>query len=173
MISLFQKQLFGMAGGLPAMLIAVLAIAYAPQFLTDLAPRDHDVASRLAYVAKWLLLPGLCLFAGIFGASRRGFYADAIEGTRTPENNSLEINLRYNQNTIEQLLLAAIGWLGLCLILPGEQLVLIPAMAIIFAVGRVTFWIGYAIHPMARAFGMTLTVIPTIFAYGMLIADAV
>jgi hypothetical protein len=33
--------------------------------------------------------------------------------TRTPSSHSFEINLRYNQNTLEQTVLAVIAWTGL------------------------------------------------------------
>jgi hypothetical protein len=49
--------------------------------------------------------------------------------------------------------------------LPQERLVLIPAAAFLFCFGRAGFWIGYLIYPVARAFGMVLTVLPTIAAY--------
>lgn len=169
MTGLFRKQVQGVAGAAPAILISLLAWAYAPGLLTDLALPVDDTAARLAYAVQWLLVPGLTLLAGVFGASRRGFYADAIEGTRTPSSHSLEINLRYNQNTVEQTVLAAIVWCALSQALPHDDLVLIPTMAALFFVGRLTFWIGYALHPMARTFGMTLTAVPTILAYGGLI----
>jgi hypothetical protein len=55
-------------------------------------------------------LPGLCLLAGIGAAAdRRFFSADAIDGTRTPQSRGLEVNLRYNRNTLEQTVLAAIA----------------------------------------------------------------
>lgn len=173
MTGLFHKQLLGMAGAAPAIAITVASWAYAPLALTHLPLPADDAAHRLAYAIRWLLLPGLTLFAGVFGASRGGFYADAIEGTRTPASHSLEVNLRYNQNTVEQTILAAIAWLGLSQALPYDQLVLIPVMATLFFVGRATFWIGYALHPMARTFGMTLTVVPTIIAYLVLAWDGV
>jgi hypothetical protein len=162
---LFRKQLIGGAGAAPAVALALLGWAYAPQLLPNIALPVDDTASRLAFAAQWLLVPGWMLLAGVFGASRRGFYADAIEGTRTPTARTLEINLRYNQNTIEQTILAAIAWTSLAVVLPHDQLILIPGMAILFAIGRITFWAGYMLHPMARTFGMTLTVIPTIIAY--------
>jgi MAPEG family len=165
---LLQKQLLGMAGAAAAVLLVVVCWTFAPALMQDVPLPDDDAESRLAFAAGWLLVPGWCLLAGVFGASRRGFYSDAIEGTRTPGAHSLEINLRYNQNTIEQTLLAAIAWLGLAVELPHDQLVLIPGMAILFAVGRATFWTGYLLHPMARTFGMTLTIIPTLIAFAML-----
>ncbi len=83
-------------------------------------------------------------------------------------SHSLEINLRYNQNTLEQLVLACIAWAGLSLYLPTAHLVVIPAIDL-FAIGRGTFWIGYLIYPMARAFGMVLTALPTIASYAWLV----
>jgi hypothetical protein len=160
--------LLGAGGAAGAIALVLTCWANAPFLLRDITPPADDLASRLAFAAGWLLAPGWCLLAGVFGASRRGFYADAIEGTRTPSARTLEINLRYNQNTIEQTILAAIAWLGLAVALPRDQVILIAGMAILFVVGRVTFWIGYLLHPMARTFGMTLTVIPTIFAFAAL-----
>jgi hypothetical protein len=165
---LLQKQLLGAGGAAGAIALVLVCWAYAPFLLRDITPPADDIASRLAFAVGWLLVPGWCLFAGVFGASRRGFYANAIEGTRTPSARTLEINLRYNQNTVEQSILAAIAWLGLAVAMPREQVILIAGMAILFAVGRVTFWVGYLMHPMARTFGMTITVIPTIFAFAAL-----
>ena len=51
------------------------------------------------------------------------------------------------------------------LALPLDRLVLIPAMAALFGVGRIAFWIGYLVYPIGRAFGMVLTVAPTLGAY--------
>lgn len=132
-------------------------------------PTD-DIPHRLAFAAHWLVIPGLTLLAGIMGATRRQFSADAIEGTRTPAGPSLEINLRYNQNTIEQVLTAAIAWIGLSVSLPYDSLIAIPASALLFGLGRITFWIGYVVHPLARTFGMSLTALPIIAAYVWLTA---
>jgi hypothetical protein len=166
MTELLRKQLLGMGGAAPAILLGVLAWAYAPLLLAGAPLPADDAGSRIAYAAQWLLAPGAMVLAGVFGAARRGFYADAIEGTRTPSNNSLEINLRYNQNTVEQTILAAIAWLAFASMAPHGELARIPLMAALFVVGRITFWAGYLIHPMARTFGMTLTVIPTLMTFG-------
>jgi hypothetical protein len=126
------------------------------------APDEDDAAARLAYAAKWLLVPGLCLLAGIGALGNLRFFSDdGIDGTRTPESRTLEINLRYNQNTLEQTLLAAIAWVGLSLALPHDQLGLIGVLAVVFAVGRALFWSGYLIAPWARAIGFGLTFYPT------------
>ena len=167
--SLLRKQLTGLGLSLVAFAVIALVLGQAPRLFAGVVPPGDDLTARLAFVARWLLVPGLTLLAGVIAAARRGFYRDAIDGTRTPASHALEINLRYNQNTLEQTVLAAIAWVGLGLTLPHDRLVLIPTMAALFGVGRIAFWVGYLLNPIARAFGMVLTVAPTIGAYGWLV----
>jgi hypothetical protein len=161
---MFAKQALVLMGMIAAVVVLLLLWARLPLLPLPL-PIGDDTASRIAFVARWLLLPGLALFAGVVGlASRRFFVTDAMDGTRTPESRSLEINLRYNQNTLEQVVLAAIAWSGLALQLPHVRLSLIPALAVLFLTGRAIFWIGYLIAPWARALGFGLTFYPTAIA---------
>ena len=170
---MIRKQLTVAAGALPGALVAGLVL-YQSNGLFDWAdlPAD-DPGSRLAFAMRWLLVPGLALLVGVAAATRRAFIPTAIEGTRTPEHYGLEINLRYNQNTVEQVILAAIAWTGLALTLPVDRLGLIPAMAVLFAAGRLSFWVGYRFHPLGRAFGFVLTALPTLGAYAWLVWWAV
>jgi hypothetical protein len=171
-VSLARKQLTVVAGTVPAFVVAFFTARYAPTLFGFAALPADNTAARLAFASHWLMVPGLALLAGIVVASRRGFIADAIDGTRSPLSRSLEINLRYNQNTLEQTVLAAIAWINLSLMLPQERLVLIPAAAFLFGFGPAAFWIGYLIYPTARAFGMVLTVLPTIAGYVWLLQRA-
>ena len=170
--NLFRKQLIAFAGAVTAFPVILLVWQHAAQLFARVTLPADDAASRLAYAAHWLILPGLTLLAGVIGAGRRGFFADAIDGTRTPANHGLEINLRYNKNTLEQTVLVVIAWGAMAPLLPRDELVLIPAMAFLFAFGRIAFWIGYLLHPLARAFGMVLTVAPTLAAYVWLASHA-
>ena len=161
---MLRKQVLVAVGATAA--VAVLLLLYnsgiALRFPT---PTGDDEAARLAFAARWMLVPGFCLLAGLaLTANRRFFSADAIDGSPAPQSKTLQINLRYNQNTLEQTVLAAIAWTGLALALRHEQLGLIPLLAIFFATGRATFWLGYLIAPWARAFGLALTFYPTVAA---------
>ncbi|HEY3777790.1 MAG TPA: hypothetical protein VGL35_07005 [Rhizomicrobium sp.] len=167
----FKKQLLVGLGIGPALLVIFFVWRYSSALFAFVSTPADDPASRLSFAAHWLLIPGLTLVAGVVGAGRRGFYRGAIEGTRWPENRSLEINLRYNINTVEQTLLVLIAWPGLSLALPQEHLTLVPAAAFLFGFGRLTFWLGYQLHPLARAFGMVLTAVPTVIAYVWLAAN--
>jgi hypothetical protein len=151
----------GMAGAIVVLLIAWRLLPALPLP----APDGDDTAARLAFAARWLLLPGLALLAGIgIIANQRFFVADAIDGELETGHRLIDITLRYNRNTLEQIVLAAIAWTGLALALPHDRLKLIPAMAIAFLAGRVLFWVGYMIAPVGRAFGLGLTFYPTIAA---------
>jgi hypothetical protein len=171
-VSLARKQIIAVAGAVAALGVVFLTARYAPMLFGFAALPVDNTAARLAFAAHWLIVPGLALLAGIIVVSRRGFIADAIDGTRSPLSHSLEINLRYNQNTLEQTVLAAIAWINLSMVLPRERLVLIPAAAFLFGFGRAAFWIGYLICPTARAFGMVLTILPTIAGYVWLMQRA-
>ena len=168
-----RKQGVVVALAIAAALVVVAVGAHARDWFAGWVPAADDLATRLAFAVRWLLAPGLLLLAGIHVAASRGLHSDAIDGTRTPRSHYLQIALRYNQNTLEQTVLAAIAWCGLAVAVPHASLAFIPAMAGLFVVGRVTFWVGYLVYPAARAFGMVLTGLPTIVAYVWLLADAV
>ena len=167
-----RKQAIGVALAIAAALVVALMGLQATTLFAGVLPDADDMATRLAFAVRWLLAPGCMLLAGVQVAAGRGFHPDAIDGTPTPRSHALEIALRYNCNTVEQTLLAAIAWLGLAASASHAALAFIPAMAALFVVGRVTFWIGYLAYPIARAFGMVLTALPTIAAYVWLLAHA-
>ncbi len=168
---MIRKQLLIALGMLAAaavcLVVARLALD-APQPTGEVA-----VADRLALAVRWLLVPGACLLVGLgFTANRRFLSAEAIDGGPPLGPGVLEINLRYNTNTLEQTVLAAIAWTGLALALPGGDLGLLPALAGLFAAGRACFWLGYLYAPWARAFGLGLTFYPTIAAFVWLALQA-
>jgi hypothetical protein len=159
-----RKQILVGAGILLA--VVVLLVFASGRFTIAVSLPLDDTAERLAFAAKWLLVPGFALLLGVgLVANRRFFAPDAIDGSREPESRSLEINLRYNQNTLEQTALVLIAWPLLALWLPADRLGLVPLLAILFGVGRAAFWIGYLIAPWARAFGFALTFYPTVAVY--------
>jgi hypothetical protein len=170
---MIRARLLLLLGAIPAFVIVLLVCLNARYFFGWVTLPADDAADRLAFAVRWLLLPGIALLIGVQFAGRRFVSPELLEGTRTPTDRGFEINLRYNTNTLEQVVLAAIAWNGLALALPQDRLVLIPGMAFLFFVGRITFWISYRIHPLARSFGMVLTALPTVAAYLWLIFHAV
>ena len=155
-----QKQLLILGGMVAAVIAGVIVVFFVVWGAPD--PLPADAGEKLAFAARWLLVPGLALFAGVgVTASQRFFIPSAIDGERKVEDGAFEINLRYSQNTVEQLALAEVAWTGLALALPAEEIGVIARMAVMFGIGRLAFWIGYHYAPWARAFGMVLTAYPT------------
>jgi hypothetical protein len=162
---MLRKQILIGFGVLAAVIVVVAVGQHA---LGGHGPAPVATADRLAIAWRWLLSPGLCLLAGIgMTANQRFLRADFIDGQKPADPDRpgfMEINLRYNLNTLEQTVLAAIAWTGLALELRPQDLGLIPAMAGLFAAGRAAFWAGYLYAPWARAFGLGLTAYPTFAA---------
>lgn len=160
---MLRKQLAVVLGASAAVVLLLLAWSRLSALPLPV-PEADDAAARLAFVAHWLLLPGVALLFGIgLVANQRFFVADAIDGGAS-QSRLIQIALRYNTNTVEQTLLAAIAWAGLALTLPHEMLKVIPAMAVSFLVGRALFFVGYLIAPVGRALGLGLTAYPTFVA---------
>jgi MAPEG family len=160
---MLRKRIIALIQVAFVVLVCALAYAYGPA----VAPRPgaSDIAARLAFGVAWLIVPGVILLACIMvTALSRLFSVEAFDGTRTPPSRFMEINLRVTQNTLEQSMLAAIAWCGLALALPAERLGIIPVLAALFAVGRILFWMGYQINPLARAVGFGITALPTAVA---------
>lgn len=160
---MFRTMQRRIAFGALAALIVTLVVVFAPWgTFASPHPAPANAGERLAFAARWLLVPGLALLVGIGVLSNARFMSPAaIEGQRVVDSPAFDINQRYNLNTLEQAVLAAVAWTGLALTLPADQLGLIPRIAVQFGVGRALFWIGYLYAPWARAFGMGLTSYPT------------
>ncbi len=154
-----RKQLLILLG----MLAAIATCLFTANLAVGSRPATEVVtAERLALAIRWMIVPGLALLAGIgMTANQRFLKESAIDGDREVPSRSFEINLRYNLNTLEQTVMAAIAWTGLALTLAPQDLGLIPALALLFGVGRAAFWIGYLMAPWARAYGLGLTAYPT------------
>lgn len=81
---MLRKQLVVALGMVTAIAVLVVAWAMLPSLPLPV-PDGDDAAARLAFVGRWLLLPGLALFAGVATiANQRFFVAEAIDGERKP-----------------------------------------------------------------------------------------
>lgn len=120
-------------------------------------PKSFELVDRLAYAFQWLLLPLLLLCIGIGTIAKERFTSKAIDPLAHEESRKITINGHYVDNTQQQLIIYAISTLALSIFLEGEAIRIIPIFSIIFVIGRITFWIGYLINPIYRAFGMAMT----------------
>jgi hypothetical protein len=100
------------------------------------------------------LLP---LFIMIITVANARFLSDAIDPTRHAESPKMEIDGRVVDNTLQQNFVFAIASLAMCTLAPIHNLQVVWACTIVFVVARSAFWIGYRIHPLLRAPGMSAT----------------
>ncbi len=139
--------------------------------LTDLGltpPGGIETSWRIEYALRWEVFAALCLLAGVAKiANRRFFIPEAIEGGSA---SSIEIDQRYIQNTLEQLVLAIVAHLALVTIVAPESIRAVAVLVMLFVIGRITFWFGYHRSGPARAFGFGTTFYPTVAVYVFLIS---
>ncbi len=157
-----EKQIRVLAGIGPAVVYTAALLWFGA---TTIRVAPAAAAAPLAYVWPWLMLPGLSLLLGI-GLVANGRFLDPslIDGGAPAPGSRLDIDRRYLQNTLEQVVLALLGWSFLALQLPPRHLGVIPALAVSFVFARFCFWIGYRGSGTARAFGFAATFYPTVAA---------
>lgn len=132
---------------------------------SDVAPID-TMAARLGFAIQYEIFVGLMLLAGVGTVARQRFFSDHdIDGSAPEQGSSVELNIRYIENTSEQVVLAFIAHLSLAVVIPIHLLHIIPLLVSLFVVARICFWIGYHISPAARAMGFAATFYPTVVAY--------
>lgn len=128
--------------------------------LTRLLPQPQipdALAERLAYTLKANMVALVPLFVMLITIANSRFFSDAIDPTRHAESRSKEIYGRVADNTLQQNFVFTIASLTLSTIAPLHHLQVVWACAIIFAVARTAFWLGYRIDPLYRAPGMSAT----------------
>ena len=144
----------------------VVVMALSVWLLTKALPAPKmagTMAERLAY-ALWAnvvaVVPFFIMLAHV-GNSR--FLSDAIDPTRHAESQTVEIDGRVADNTLQQNFVFAVATLALATLVPRSSLQVVWACAIVFVVARVVFWFGYRRHPLYRAPGMSGTAYMNLF----------
>lgn len=114
-----------------------------------------DAPARLCFALKCCCVAVLfCFVAGIEAVAHDRFRSPAIDPLSGYEPRQMKINLRYLQNTLEQLLVFIPGLLGLSFYCSnGYAMRAVPATTAVWILQRFAFWIGYHIGPLHRAAG--------------------
>ena len=159
---------------LNALLVVMSGLAAGYYLLpSDLLAPEPGIAmvDRLAFALQWDL-PLVIWVLGCVHAVSTGRYRspDDIRGSAFgPPSTAIAVRRAVLQNSVEQVLLAVGAHLILATLLRGDELRMIPILVILFLVGRVAFALGYARGPGARGFGMAITGLANIVAYGIAI----
>jgi hypothetical protein len=144
----------GIAAIAAAMIVAV-GLWLAIRFLAPPVPGMDTLESRMVFTLKCLCCAVLfCLVTGVEAVAHERLQSaafDPLEGFRTRR---LEVNRRYLQNTLEQIVVFAAGLFGLAAYSPdGGAMRAVVATTIVWILARLAFWIGYHRSAAMRGLG--------------------
>jgi hypothetical protein len=153
--------LIGMAAGLGVTIVVLAgAIVEAPPALLP----EPGLAAAWAHALAWDALVVACLAGNIGRLAAHRFFTPAdIDGGATSDGTAAARLLQATlQNTLEQTVLATATHAIWAATAPLTWQAAIPAAAVLFVIGRVLFWRGYAHGAPARAVGFALTFYPSV-----------
>ncbi|HET9810755.1 MAG TPA: MAPEG family protein [Sphingomicrobium sp.] len=129
-------------------------------FLPPISGAD-SVGARMILALKCVAAATLfCFVTGIEAIAHERLQSNAFDPLQGHETKRLRVNLRYLQNTLEQLIVFAVGLFGLaCYLTTAEALRAIPAATIVWVLNRFAFWIGYHRSAAMRGLGAPSMVI--------------
>jgi hypothetical protein len=115
----------------------------------------EEVVARLVLALQCCCLATLfCFLTGIEAVAHERLGSPAIDPLSGFETRRLQINLRYLQNTLEQLVVFAFGLFALAVACAdGYSIRAVPAVTLVWILSRVAFWIGYHYGSLHRAAG--------------------
>jgi hypothetical protein len=159
-----RREQRGVALGIgAAILLASAAVLVVLLLRPPVAPPLPDLAERLAYALR--LQAGIAIWLGLAIANvarLRFFSAVDIGGSANSESSpAMRRAGAVLQNTLEQSVLAMAAHLALAAQPEPFWMPLLPVLVLLFGLGRLCFWIGYARGAAARAFGFALTFYPS------------
>jgi hypothetical protein len=149
----------GVVAGL-AITLVVLGLAIAG-LLPPLMPGSRP---PVAHALRWEILVLACLAVNIGLLARHRFFTpdDIDGGGLTPGTATANLLQSMLQNTLEQSVLAFGVHVIWAVVMPQGWQAAVPAAVILFVIGRVLFWRGYAHGAPARALGFALTFYPQV-----------
>ena len=149
----------GMAGGL-AVTIAAFSWPVLPAVQADGEARLTAWFACAAFAAIWLLIS-----VGRLAGHRFFTPADIDGGGHTEGTPQARLLQSLIQNTLEQTMLAITAYGSWLWLAPEGRRGLAIVCAMLFGLGRLLFFAGYAYGAPFRALGFTLTFYPTVGLY--------
>ena len=101
-----------------------------------------------------------CFVSGIEAVAHERLQSNAFDPLQGHQTRRLQVNLRYLQNTLEQLIVFAVGLFGLaCYLDSGPAMRIVIASTVVWVLNRFAFWIGYHRSAAMRGLGAPSMVI--------------
>lgn len=170
-----SSQQRGVAAGMAAaMATAVLVLGAALAYGGAEAGLDSE-ALRAKWLAGSVLAPVIMLAICIARLAKHRFFTPAdIDGSAlTAGTDRARLLQALLQNTLEQGALAVPVYFAGSVFLAGDWFAVVPAAALLFMIGRLFFFIGYAGGAPSRAYGFALTFYPTLLVLVAMVGAAV
>jgi hypothetical protein len=130
-------------------------------FPDGLAERIAFALQAAVFVLLWVVLGVRLVASGRYRSA-----ADNRGSAYGPPSPALAIKVAFLQNTLEQAVMTIGAYLALATLAPRDDLSLIVGAVLLFAIGRATFLRGYPHGAGGRAFGVAVTALPMVAAYG-------
>jgi len=142
-------------GAIAASLIASIALWFALFRLLPPLNGMDELGSRMLVALKCVALATLfTLVAGVEAVAHERFQTAAFDPLLGHQTQRLRVNLRYLQNTLEQIMVFAVGLFGTAAYLSGgDAMRAVPATTIVWILNRFAFWVGYHKSSAMRALG--------------------
>jgi hypothetical protein len=142
-------------GAIAASLIVSIVLWFALcSYLPPLGGMD-ELGARLIVALKCVVLATLfTLVAGVEAVAHERLQTAAFDPLAGHQTQRLRVNLRYLQNTLEQIVVFSAGLFGTAAYLTNGQLMrAVPATTIVWILNRFAFWIGYHKSSAMRGLG--------------------
>lgn len=149
-----RERKAGMAAIALSLAISILLWFALTRFLPPLTGME-DVGARMIVALKCLAVATLFgLVAGVEAVAHERLQSAAFDPLAGHQTKRLQVNLRYLQNTLEQIVVFAVGLFGLAIYLTdGGAMRALPAVTAIWVLNRYAFWIGYHRSTAMRGLG--------------------
>jgi hypothetical protein len=142
--------------GMPIAAVAALLVWLALRYGLPPIPDMQAWPDRLWFAVGCCCVSILlCFVPGIEAVAHERFVTPSMNPLAGAESTRMKINLRYLQNTLEQLLLFVPGLLGLAhYSADGDAMRAVAATTVVWILARFAFWIGYHRGPLSRTPGL-------------------
>ena len=149
-----QERKSGMAAIAASVAISAILWVALWQLLPPLSGMD-SLQARMLVALKCVALATLfCFVAGIEAVAHERLQSNAFDPLQGHQTERLRVNLRYLQNTLEQLVVFAVGLFGLATFLDsGPAMRIVIASTVVWILNRFAFWIGYHRSAAMRGLG--------------------
>lgn len=166
-VDLPREQRRVTARAIAATLVSIAVLSAATFGLPAVTDLPSDLAARFAFVLRLDLVVGLWVVFAVRQVARIRFISaeDSRGSAYAPPSQRLAVPAAFLQNTLEQAFVAVLAHLALATVSGPDPLAYVAGAVGLFSIGRICFLAGYSKGAGGRAFGIVLTVIPTLGAY--------